>query len=1220
MGAASQELTERAKLLISERRYQEAVRACRRALLSQPGQIEIRLLLGEALLALERYDEVRVEMIALARKAPERASVHRLLGEAYLRDGRPTQAIESLRRALNLDPHDEVAEELIAEAAEETAPVSTTIERWFADEAEPTVETESPAWQEVSTPVPGATHPPELIPVEPSVQIDPSLVEEALGTRPKTSPARPAARVRSRKPTIAGAGIAPPVDAPLPPPPGAGDAPPRAKLGPRPAAPPSAPPPPRPERPRAPTSNLPPSRAPSARPPVPRPSPFASSFRPSENTNAAKPSAMRSPVPEPQTDELSLEELVSDDLSPVPYFEGEPTRAAPDHEPIFRNYPTEDIEDDELLEEDDSPTLAWDGDLPPRGAHQAQLEAIPTRANRPAAPSPLEPPTVDHFPPPRYESTPYADPEEIETRPGPSVTAPPLSGEETPALPSGSQHLPTARTRPRSRQWILPALTGGFALIVLAVVVAFGVNAWMSSSEKQEIRAASAAALDSGSREEIEAVVEQIGDSDDEELLALKARLLGTLTYEHGLDHATEVRELVNSVTAPEATTDARIAAALYSLSQGQPDEAQQRLLGLEAQGEQIPEAFRARALVMAAKGAWTEARDAAREAVTIRPSAPRHIALHALTDHMTGRSDSALTLLEGTPGAQNEPAVRVVRARILADTGSDPAQAVQEASAVIDELSARATPGDLAWAHLIRAAEGEPAQALEEARAAAERSPPLDEAFQMRLVRVFLERGANEEADRQLTEATESVPPIDAPGRALLTAEVALAVGDLGRADEALGNAGSGNAQDLLRARLFEARGQTEAARPLYERVMNQPGPAGRRAAVRLAAIEYQAGHSDRVIEILEERRDEAVDDPELVPLLARAYLERDRAGDARRIVEAALRRRPGSPRIEAVRGAVLLAQGDAEGALAPLTAAAAASPEDARLQADLGLAAERTANLEQARAAYAAALEQDPQNPRALVGLARMDFAADEFDRAQERVDAAAATDAEALAVAQLRARLYVVRGAGQVGVDTVRTLARAHRDPTVWTALGDLFLQAEQDSGATRAYAEALEIDEHYVEALLGQAFMHIRAGNRDRARELLDSISESARETGRERELRPRIEVMHGWQAYEDEDWEEARQRANQAIELDENLSSAHLLLGSVAIEQRQDPVPHLQRAAAAQAPLPEALGQLVPRLAERGEREEACRIGRRYLSAAPRGFDASAVRSVVRRCQ
>jgi len=194
---------DRAKLLISERRYQEAVRACRRALLSKPGQIEIRLLLGEALLALERYDEVRVEMMALARKVPDRGAVHRLLGEAYLRDGRSKQALESLQRALELDPSDDVAEELIAEAADDEAPVSHTIERWFADEAEPTIETESPAWIEEATPVPGATHPVALV-AEPSIQVDPSVYEAALG-QPQTSVARPAGRrVRSVKATMLG--------------------------------------------------------------------------------------------------------------------------------------------------------------------------------------------------------------------------------------------------------------------------------------------------------------------------------------------------------------------------------------------------------------------------------------------------------------------------------------------------------------------------------------------------------------------------------------------------------------------------------------------------------------------------------------------------------------------------------------------------------------------------------------------------------------------------------------------------------------------------------------------------------------------------------------------------------------------------------------------------------------------------------------------------------
>ncbi|HJL17221.1 MAG TPA: tetratricopeptide repeat protein, partial [Sandaracinaceae bacterium LLY-WYZ-13_1] len=251
MGAASQELTERAKLLISERKYQEAVRACRRALLSKPDQVEIRLLLGEALLALERYDEVRVEMMALARKVPDRADVYRVLGEAYLRDGRPNQATEALRKALELDPSDEVAQELIGEAADENAPISTTIERWFADEAEPTVETESPTWEEEHTgPVPSAKPATPAEPSEPSVQIDPSLAspsppraappKKPIAPRPggtaaqgssSTNPARPAPRrMRSRKPTLAGHAAAfgydldGPKDAAIPPPPGGGDA------------------------------------------------------------------------------------------------------------------------------------------------------------------------------------------------------------------------------------------------------------------------------------------------------------------------------------------------------------------------------------------------------------------------------------------------------------------------------------------------------------------------------------------------------------------------------------------------------------------------------------------------------------------------------------------------------------------------------------------------------------------------------------------------------------------------------------------------------------------------------------------------------------------------------------------------------------------------------------------------------------------------------------
>ncbi len=233
MGAASQELTEKAKLLIAERRYQEAVRACRRALLSQPDEFDVRLLLGEALLALERYDEVRVEMMALARKNPKRAEIHRVLGEAYLRDGRPNQATEALRRALELDPNDEIARELLGEADDENAPVSSTIERWFSDEAPPTIEMRSPGWVEETTPVPGrlpeadATGPQRAAPGSSpaaralsALTTSPSKPSNASPLTPQaTNPGRPGnvgggPRVRSRKPTLAGYPSASPIAPP----------------------------------------------------------------------------------------------------------------------------------------------------------------------------------------------------------------------------------------------------------------------------------------------------------------------------------------------------------------------------------------------------------------------------------------------------------------------------------------------------------------------------------------------------------------------------------------------------------------------------------------------------------------------------------------------------------------------------------------------------------------------------------------------------------------------------------------------------------------------------------------------------------------------------------------------------------------------------------------------------------------------------------------------
>ncbi|MCC7537920.1 MAG: tetratricopeptide repeat protein, partial [Deltaproteobacteria bacterium] len=148
----SEDFTGRAKILITQRSYQEAVRICRRGLLTRPDYVDGRILLGLALLALRRFEEVRVEMLALLRVAPQHPIAHRILGEAYLRAGDVQRAREALDTAAALAPHDPVTQDLQEELAESgSAPArSTTVERWLDPDALATLQTDPPEFWEVT--------------------------------------------------------------------------------------------------------------------------------------------------------------------------------------------------------------------------------------------------------------------------------------------------------------------------------------------------------------------------------------------------------------------------------------------------------------------------------------------------------------------------------------------------------------------------------------------------------------------------------------------------------------------------------------------------------------------------------------------------------------------------------------------------------------------------------------------------------------------------------------------------------------------------------------------------------------------------------------------------------------------------------------------------------------------------------------------------------------
>jgi tetratricopeptide (TPR) repeat protein len=115
----------RGQALVTSGQYQEAVKVCRLGLLGRPTTVEGRVVLGQALLALKRYDEVLAEMrVALDL---DHASVPALLlkAEALVRKGQRVAALEVLDEVRAIAPKDLKLARLATEA-KAAAPLSSS--------------------------------------------------------------------------------------------------------------------------------------------------------------------------------------------------------------------------------------------------------------------------------------------------------------------------------------------------------------------------------------------------------------------------------------------------------------------------------------------------------------------------------------------------------------------------------------------------------------------------------------------------------------------------------------------------------------------------------------------------------------------------------------------------------------------------------------------------------------------------------------------------------------------------------------------------------------------------------------------------------------------------------------------------------------------------------------------------------------------------------------
>jgi hypothetical protein len=106
----------RGQALVSSGQYQEAVKVCRLGLLGRPTTVEGRVVLGQALLALKRYDEVLAEMRVALELDHASQGAQALKGEALLRKGDGHGALDVLGKLRSLGVADSHIAGLLGEA------------------------------------------------------------------------------------------------------------------------------------------------------------------------------------------------------------------------------------------------------------------------------------------------------------------------------------------------------------------------------------------------------------------------------------------------------------------------------------------------------------------------------------------------------------------------------------------------------------------------------------------------------------------------------------------------------------------------------------------------------------------------------------------------------------------------------------------------------------------------------------------------------------------------------------------------------------------------------------------------------------------------------------------------------------------------------------------------------------------------------------------------
>lgn len=753
--------------------------------------------------------------------------------------------------------------------------------------------------------------------------------------------------------------------------------------------------------------------------------------------------------------------------------------------------------------------------------------------------------------------------------------------------------VPLTKEEIRRRKTVRTAILTGLVVAVLTALYLM-----VRANHRREIEAANHEAERTGRVAAIEAAIEALDGETGPGDVALAARLHAMAELAGvGGHRAPAVALLAQHEPSSEGASDHRIAETYLALAAGDVEEATRTAsLLVPGRGPRPAEAGHAVARALLASGRVTDARAAADAALAAMPDSPRHLALLVEVAARGG----------GAPpeSAGDATPLRLARARAVLES-SGPSSAIRtDATAVHDAPDA--TPAERGWAELAlgiaAAIDGDTLGAAEHVHAAVEHAPPGDELFTIEVAETLLDVGRRLEA-ASTAEVLTSPVSTDASRRALLTARQAVLHGDLEAAARAADAASTGPRRTLVLADIAGGRGETASARTQLES-LRENAAFSSYAYFQLVQLLLAAGDRAGALTAIESAVAADPTHPRLAAAAAYALSGNERSADAFTALGRAEDAHPGEPLVLVARARVHARAAEWQQAYDALAAVASATEDDPQIDTERGQAARMLGRLDEARAAYSAALAIDPHQATALVALLAVQTDTHDLDGAMaslEQIDAAHLADP---LIDHLRASVLVERAAGESGVPRlVEAVGRSPDDGELRLALASLYMQAERWSDAADAYYAALSRTADRRLALGMRALALARGRRAPTVEAMLDQLRATVSSSS---PLRPadlaRIADASAWVEWDGGAYGRVSIFARQALDAVPEDVEATLLLAYVEDNAHRDPSERLRTIADRSI---EARGWLAA-LATTPLDPAHCTDARAYLLAAPAG--------------